>query len=98
MVKHIVMWNLAETAEGNAAADNGARIKKELEALVGVIPGLNHLEVNFNFTDGGYDLCLYSEFEDKASLAGYADHPAHVLVKTFVHKVVTGRVCADYEI
>ena len=37
MVKHIVMWNLADK---DKVAENGAIMKQKLEALVGVVPGL----------------------------------------------------------
>ncbi|MFQ9681042.1 MAG: hypothetical protein ACLRZH_14025 [Ruthenibacterium lactatiformans] len=36
MVKHIVMWNLADK---DKVAENGAIMKQKLEALVGVVPG-----------------------------------------------------------
>ena len=42
MVKHIVMWNLADKAH---AAENAATMKQKLEALVGVVPGLLSAQV-----------------------------------------------------
>ena len=82
MVKHIVMWNLTDK---DKVAENGAIMKQKLEALVGV---------GFN----GYDVALYTELEDRAALAVYADHPAHCKVKEFVHSVICERVCCDYEV
>ena len=98
MVKHIVMWNLKDEAEGGNKKQNGGIIKQRLEALVGVIPGLLKLEVNFNFNPKGYDLALYSEFESKEALHGYDAHPAHQAVREFVHKVIENRVVADFEV
>lgn len=97
MIRHIVMWNLKEEAEGATKATNGKLIKQRLEALNGVIPELTFAEVGINFNPDGYDLCLCSNFADKASLDVYQNHPAHVEVKEFINKVVQDRVVCDYE-
>lgn len=97
MVRHIVIWNLKEEADGRTKAENAAIIKERLEALVGQIPGLLKAEVTMNFNPAGMDLCLYSELTDKAALDVYQDHPLHVAVKGFVHKVVETRVVHDSE-
>ena len=93
MVKHIVMWNLTDK---DKVAENGAIMKQKLEALVGVVPGLLRAEVGVGFN--GYDVALYTELEDRAALAVYADHPAHCKVKEFVHSVICERVSCDYEV
>lgn len=67
MVRHIVLWNLKETAEGKTKAENAAIIKERLEALAGQIDGLLKAEVTVNYNPKGMDLCLYSEFADKAA-------------------------------
>ena len=95
MVRHIVMWNLAEEAEGKTKAENAAILKERLEGLVGKIDGLLTAQVTINFNPAGMDLCLYSEFTDKAALDGYQGHPLHVAVKEYVHKVVVARVVHD---
>ena len=73
MVKHIVMWKLADAQHKK---ENASKMKGMLEALVGVVPGLLKLEVAENWIAGGYDVILYSEFTDKAALDGYQNHPA----------------------
>ena len=50
MVKHIVMWNLAD--KENAAA-NAAKMKEKLEGLVGVVPGLKSAWVHKSFAGYG---------------------------------------------
>lgn len=95
MVKHIVMWNLADAEH---KSENAAKMKSMLEALVGVVPGLLKLEVAENFNPKGYDVILYSEFTDKAALAVYQDHPAHLECKKFVHSVISDRIAGDFEI
>lgn len=98
MVRHIVMWNLKEQADGRTKVENAAMMKEKLESLAGQVEGLLSAEVSFNFTPGGYDVCLVSAHTDKAALDLYQGHPAHLKVKEFVHKVVDSRVCHDAEL
>ena len=98
MVQHIVLWKLADTAAGADKATNARLMKEKLEALVGVIPGLLEATVGFNFNGGTYDVALTTRFTDREALAVYADHPAHVEVKSFVHAVATERTCVDCEL
>ena len=98
MVRHIVLWNLKETAEGKTKAENAAIIKERLEALAGQIDGLLKAEVTVNYNPKGMDLCLYSEFADKAAQEHYQSHPLHQAVREYVHKVVETRVVHDSEI
>ena len=93
MVTHIVLWNLKDKSQ---KAQQGGEMKRRLEALVGVVPGLLRAEVGVGFN--GYDVALYTELEDRAALAVYADHSAHCKVKEFVHSVICERVCCDYEV
>lgn len=97
MIRHIVFWNLKEEADGRSKLENAKIMKDKLEALVGKVDGLRKAEVGFNFTDGGYDLCLYSECDSKEALAVYQNHPEHVKVKEFVHKVILNRAVCDSE-
>ena len=96
MVKHIVMWKLKEFAEGADKKANAIKMKKMLEALRGVIPGAYKMEVGINYNPAGYDVVLYSEFNDHDALEGYQIHPEHLRVKEFIHKVISDRAVADY--
>ena len=98
MIRHIVMWNLKDQAEGNPKTTNATMIKAKLEGLVGKIQGLHRMEVNLNVLDTGYDLCLYSELESLEALDFYKNHPLHKEIQSFVHAVVTQRVACDMEI
>lgn len=98
MVKHIVFWKLKEQADGRSKLENAKLMKEKLEALVGVVDGLISAEVGINFTEGGYDVALYSVLEDRAALAVYQNHPAHLKVREFVHLVISDRAVADYEV
>lgn len=95
MIKHIVLWKLADP---DHKAENTAQMKKMLEGLAGIVPGLLKLEVNPNLNPNGYDVCLYSEFVDKTALDGYQTHPAHLECKKFVHSVISDRTAADFEV
>lgn len=97
MIRHIVIWKLADTAEGNNKIENARIMKQRLEALVGVIDGLEEAVVGVNLNGGEYDVALDSRFASKKALDVYANHPAHVAVKEFVHAVAIGRQCVDFE-
>ncbi len=96
MIRHIVIWKLAENAESNNKLENARIMKQRLEALVGVIDGLEEAIVGINFNGGEYDVALDSRFTSKEALDNYATHPAHVVVKEFVHAVAIGRQCVDF--
>lgn len=98
MVRHIVLWKLADNAGGKSKKENMAIMKEKLEGLVGQVDGLLSAQVTENFTPGGYDLCLVSTHTDAAALAAYQNHPAHLKVKEFVHTVITGRASHDTEL
>ncbi len=97
MVQHIVMWRLKEelTDAEKLVAKN--TMKQKLEALVGVVEGLQSLKVGFNYKEGYYDLCLVSIHDSKEALDIYANHPEHVKVKEYVHSVVMDRTFCDSE-
>ena len=92
MVKHIVMYNLKEGVEKEAAVE---LIRSVLEPLVGQIPGLIHLEVRQAFN--GLDYALYSEFESRQALIDYAEHPLHLEAKEHFFHLLDCRYAADYD-
>jgi len=100
MIKHIVMWKLKDTAAGASKADNIQKITEQLNALVGVVPGLVRVEVGKNFSESpaAADLVLYSEIESKEALPTYQRHPEHVKVAQFIEAVTTDRQVVDYEL
>ncbi len=97
MIRHIVMWKLKEENIEEKKAQM-AKMKELLENLVGKIEGLQCMEVNSNVKEGGYDLCLYSEFPDIAALDYYRAHPLHKEVQKYVHSVICERGFCDTEI
>lgn len=101
MVKHIILWKLKPEYAGDKKAEVLAGIKKNLEALAGVVPGLVEIKVNCEnvLASSNADLMLDSTLESAEALKGYAVHPAHVAAAdTFVRPFTDVRLCLDYEI
>ena len=94
MVKHIVLYTFKEGVNKEEAV---SVIKNQLEPLVGVIPGLSHMEIRAAY-QGGMDYALYSEFESREALKNYAEHPAHLAAKEHFWHFLDIRVCADYDL
>ncbi len=93
MVKHIVLYTLKEGVDKQEAVEI---IRKSLEPLVGVIPGLISMEIRGAY-QGGMDYALYSRFESREALAAYGQHPAHLEAKTHFWHFLDQRFCADYD-
>ena len=94
MVKHIVVYTLKEGVDKPAAIEI---VRNALEPLVGVIPGLLHMEIRATY-QGDMDYALYSEFESREALANYRNHPAHLEAKGHFHHFLNTRGAADFEV
>ena len=94
MVKHIVVYTLKEGVNKPEAIEI---VRSQLEPLVGVIPGLTHMEIRATY-QGGMDYALYCELESKEAMASYAVHPLHQQAKDKFFHLLSSRVAADYEI
>lgn len=99
MIKHVVMWKLKEVAEGADRATNARRMKELLESCRGIVPGMGRLEVGIaeDGLEATCDVVLYSEFESKAALDAYQEHPTHQAAKPFIGAVREWRQCLDYQ-
>ena len=100
MIKHIVMWKLKDYAEGAGRDANAAKMKEQLLACAGIVPGILKLEVGIAEPglEATYDVVLYSEFESKQALDAYQSHPQHQALKPFFSAVRDARQCMDYTI
>jgi hypothetical protein len=100
MIKHIVMWQLKDHAEGADKATNAIKMKALLDACSDIVPGIVKLEVAIAQAglEATYDVVLYSEFESAAALDGYQNHPQHLALKPFVSAIRLARQCMDYEV
>jgi hypothetical protein len=100
MIKHIVMWQLKDHAEGADKATNAIKMKALLDACSDIVPGIVKLEVAIAQAglEATYDVVLYSEFESAAALDAYQNHPQHLALKPFVGAIRLARQCMDYEV
>ena len=98
MLRHIILWKLKDTADPAEIPAIKSRVKESLEALVGVIEGLEELTVHTEGLDSSSaDMMLESKLKDADALAFYRDHPEHVKAATYVRSVVDVRLCLDFE-
>ncbi len=99
MIRHVVIWSLAgDTPSAKKTAFDA--LKPQLEALVGTVPGLESLEVNYSTGPNpkNWDMCLMSEHDSWQALDEYANHPAHLEVAALVTAHTTSRAAADFEV
>ena len=95
MIVHIVMFDFKTENK----AENIAKAKVMLEALVEKIEPLLSMEVgiDFNGSERAMDLSLISTFETIEGLNEYATHPAHLEVVAFIKEVTELSKVVDYE-
>ena len=100
MIRHVVMWKFADSAEGRSRDENLAFVREKLTALYrsGKIKGLRRLEIGRDEggTDMSFDMVLITEFDSFESLAAYKVHPDHAAISAYVKKVRTARAVVDY--
>lgn len=97
MIKHIVVWRMADTPD---KLEKAQAIKKNLEALKDKISYIKeiHVGLNFNDTDSASDVVLEAVFETKEHLNAYITHPDHKAVgANYVRPNVAERRVVDYE-
>lgn len=101
MVKHIILWKLNPDLTDSEKLSVKAEIKKGLEGLVGIVPGLVDAKVNIDgrLDSSNVDVMLDSTLVSEEALKKYATHPAHVEVaNTNVRPFTVQRSCLDFEI
>ena len=94
MFKHIVMWRFKPEVK----REDQLEMKRQLEALLDVVPSLQAIEVGLNVSEGdaAFDVVLTTLFEDKAGFQAYATDPLHLEVVDFVRRLVCDRAVVDY--
>lgn len=99
MIKHIVMWKLKESHNGESKKEITENVKNMLNDLTSKITEIKELEVgtNFNSSEAAYDVVLYSVFDSKEALDIYQKHPDHMNVAGYISEVRTERTVVDYE-
>jgi len=97
MVRHLVLWTLKPEEKGRAD-EIASDLRQKFQALLGIVDGLEAVELGRNYGGGDYDLVLNCTFSTKEAGQAYQTHPDHLAIKTLVHTLVCGRTSADYEI
>ena len=99
MIRHVVMWRFKAEAEGKTRLENMKELKKQLLALVPLIPQIKKMEIGFDVThsETSADFMLITEFDSMDDLKIYAVHPDHLKVVGFVKNVVESRIVLDCE-
>ncbi|MDD2243562.1 MAG: Dabb family protein [Dysgonamonadaceae bacterium] len=100
MIKHLVLFKLADQAEGKSKSENALIIKKDLEALKDKVSVIKKIKVYINdykAVSSNYDIILDSEFKSIEDVKIYVDHPDHLIVAAYIAKVRTDRAAIDYE-
>ncbi|MBR6426711.1 MAG: Dabb family protein [Clostridia bacterium] len=97
MVKHIILWKLKSGLSDAEKKDVSAGIKRGLDGLAGVFPGLISIRVRSGCEGSSADLMLDSSFEDRSALESYRTDPRHVEVADrYVRPFIDVRLCMDY--
>jgi len=98
-IRHVVVWRL-KGDRGEEKRQAYESLAPELEALVGVIPGVVSLSVSYSTgpNPNNWDMCLISDHESWDALDTYATHPAHLDVASKVAEVTSERAGADFEL
>lgn len=99
MIKHIVMFQLKDKAQGKTKEENLAIAQERLSIFGEVIPSLVRMEVQVNAkeaADSNYDLVLICDFNSMADLDAYQKHPKHLEFAEFITAVRENRACIDY--
>jgi len=100
MIKHIVMWRVKDSHDGQSKAEMEDEIIRRVHALRGKVDGVLELEAGRDFSRGekSFDVALYSAFRDKKALDDYQNFPEHVELKNYIIGAAAERVVVDYEI
>lgn len=94
MVKHIVMFKLAEKNQENLDQALAA-----LNSLKGNIETLKFLEIGTDFlsSERSHDIVLTAFFDDREGLKVYAGHANHLPVVEKMRSLCSSSIVVDYE-
>lgn len=100
MLKHVILWKLDEKLSETEKENVKINAKRELEGLVGKVPGLISMTITINgIESSNADMMLDSGLESEDALKVYAGHPEHVRVADyFVRPYTVQRLCLDFNV
>ncbi len=97
MLHHIVLFSFRE----DLSAAERAAILEAIRGLKANVPALRSLDVGENISTAraqGYTHVLLETFDDRAGLAAYATHPAHVPVAARLRDAAAQVLAVDLEV
>ena len=98
MIRHIVLFKMRADVAPATLAERLPDIKRQFDAMVGVLPTLRSIEVGINSNPAeSFHLALTASFDDMAGLKSYADDPRHLAVVRQIKEMLEVRACVDYE-
>ena len=101
MIRHIVMFQFKDEAEGRSKQENIQITKNMLDALPEKISWIRSSQTAINSSNAdpnNHDLLLISDFDSFEDLQKYIVHPDHKAVGAFMRPVRLNRTCIDIEI
>lgn len=97
MIRHVVLWAFKDSV---SQSERDA-ILAAVRALATTVPALRSLEVGENVSPAraqGYTHVLIESFDDRAGLAAYAGHPAHLPVLAWLRDAAAQLLAVDLEL
>lgn len=96
VIRHIVLFAFKESIPESERAS----VLADLSGLRSAVPSLRSLEVGANISPAraqGYTHILVETFDDRAGLAEYATHPAHLPVLARIREAAAQLIAVDLE-
>jgi hypothetical protein len=98
VIRHVVAFRLAADDPADRSRD-ASEIRRRLESLVGVVPGLRDLVVRADLgVEGHWDLALVTHHDTRDDLSAYAGDPRHREVIEFCDTVVSAKAVVDSDL
>jgi hypothetical protein len=102
MIRHVVMWELKDKAEGSSKEKNAKKMKLILEGLKINIDEIKNVEVGININDeddsgDAWDVVLISDFETELDYTMYTRNAHYKKAIKFINAVIKERRFVDYK-
>lgn len=100
MIRHIVALQLS-AGDDATRHHHASEMKRRLEELIDVVPGIASLEVHFDLglVEIHWPVVLVSDFAPIEALEDYQAHPRHLEVVAWMNAgVVANRAVVDYKL
>jgi Stress responsive A/B Barrel Domain len=98
VIRHVVVFKLAADSPADRARD-AAEIRRRLEALVGLVPGVRDLEARSDLgIEGHWDVVLVTHHDTRDDLAAYGGDPRHREVVEYCDTVVAAKAVVDCDL